>query len=231
MPPDERANHQPDPEGFQNAAIERALATPRDLLSDLRSIFERSHASTTIQQPENLPSGFARADDVIILLQPVRLDAPSPLEELRESLWADLVLSRHTKNAKRVTPTAPDALEDLLLKLAGKNFLTGSQRLQRGGLGAALLHAASAKSLGFHIDLSENEGTNPLHALFNERPGRVLATARAKAHLPLENFAERTGSWTADAIGRVTPGDIRVRWLNETVLETNITALTTKQKS
>jgi hypothetical protein len=44
-------------------------------------------------------------------------------------------------------------------------------------------------------------------------------SARPKAHLPLANFVERGGRFTAEAIGRVTAGEIRVRWMGETVFE------------
>jgi len=140
---------------------------------------------------DSLPQGFQNIDDVIVLLQPLRIAAEHDHDELLATLQ----------------------------RLAEKNFLTGTQAVGKGGIWAALVRGCAAHALGFHAELSETEGASALDSLLNERPARVLVSARPKAHLPLANFVERGGRFTAEAIGRVTAAEIRIRWMGETVLE------------
>ena len=162
-----------------------------DLSARLRRIAREcdSHAKAAA---EGLPAGFGQVDDVIVLLQPLRSGAPKDDQEL---------------------------LESTLRQLAEKNFLTGTQAVEDNGVWAALLRGCAARGFGFHAELSENEGARAEEALLGERGARALVSARPKAHLPLANFVERSGRFTAEAIGRVTARDIRVRWMGETVLE------------
>lgn len=142
---------------------------------------------------DGLPAGFGHVDDVIVLLQPLRL-----------------------------APAAKDgeaALQSTLLQLVEKNFLTGSQAVGDGGIAAALLCGCAPHGFGFHAGLTETEGTDAEDALFRERNNCALVSTRPKAHLPLANFVERGGQFTAEAIGRVTAGDVRVQWMGETLLE------------
>jgi hypothetical protein len=37
--------------------------------------------------------------------------------------------------------------------------------------------------------------------------------------LPLSNFVDRRGAFTAEPLGRVTRSHLRIRWMGETVLE------------
>jgi len=37
--------------------------------------------------------------------------------------------------------------------------------------------------------------------------------------MPLANFVERDGQFTAEAIGRVTAGHVSVQWMGKTLLE------------
>lgn len=141
---------------------------------------------------EGLPAGFEQVDDVIILLQPLRLAGAEEDEA---------------------------ALKSTLMRLAEKNFLTGTQGVGDGGLWAALACGCSSRGFGFHAELTESEGANASMALLGERVARALVSTRPKAHLPLANFVERAGQFTAEAIGRVTAGDIRVRWMGDTVLQ------------
>lgn len=141
---------------------------------------------------EDLPRGFRQIDDVILLLQPVRV---LPAEDDRETLHRTL---HH---------------------LAEKNFLTGTEALAQRGIWAALVCGCARHARGFHLELTENEGADIEQALLMERPASVLVSTRPKAHLPLANFVERAGHFTAEAIGRVTAGELRVRWMGETVLE------------
>lgn len=160
------------------------------LLQQMRVLMRRE--MTARPAAEGLPAGFCRADDVIVLLQPSRIvDAPG----------------EH------------DALHSMLVRLAEKNFLTGTQAVGDDGLAAALLGACAGRGLGFHLDLSENEGADAGHALFGERVGCALVSTRPKAHIPLANFVERGGQLIAEAIGRVSDGDVRVRWMGESLVE------------
>ncbi|HEX5284820.1 MAG TPA: hypothetical protein VFW30_11935 [Bryocella sp.] len=138
-----------------------------------------------------LPAGFQHIDDVIVLLQPLRFG----LEEDQE------------------------ALRSVLQRLAENNFLSGTQTVRNGGVWAALVCGCAGHGRGFHAELSESEGTSAAEALLAETPARVLVSARPKAHVPLANFVERGGRFTAEAVGRVTLRDIRVRWMGETVFE------------
>lgn len=140
---------------------------------------------------EGLPEEFGQVDDVIMLLQPLLLAANEDQGELQSTLQ----------------------------RLAEKNFLTGSQALDDSSLAAALICACVPRGLGFHVELAESEGATAIEALLEDRRGCALVTARPKAHLPLANFAERGGRFSAEAIGRVTAGDIRVKWMGETLLE------------
>lgn len=142
---------------------------------------------------DGLRAGFANLDDVIVLLQPVRLAAAEV--------------------------DAQSALELTLRRLAEKNFLTGTQAIDEGGIWAAMVCGCEPRGFGFHIELTETEGVAAEDALLSERCARALVSARPKAHLPLANFVERGRQFTAEAIGRVTAGDVRVQWMGEVVLE------------
>ena len=162
-----------------------------DLIARLRSIAQQC-GSQARPAAEGLPAGFGQVDDVIVLLQPLQL------------------VSTKEDNG---------ALEAMLQRLAHKNFLTGTQAVGEGGLWAAIVCGCAPRGFGFHAELTENDGATEEAALLEQRRGRALVSARPKAHLPLANFAERGGRFSAEAIGRVTAGDIRVRWMGETLLE------------
>ena len=138
-----------------------------------------------------LPAGFGHVDDVIVLLQPFVLATAEKYEV---------------------------ALESTLQRVAEKNFLTGSQAIGEGGIAAALVCGCAPHGFGFHAALTEAEGASAEDALFRERHNCALVSARPKAHLPLTNFVERGGQFTAEAIGRVTARDVRVQWMGETLL-------------
>jgi hypothetical protein len=162
-----------------------------DLLERLRSA-ARNCEPRAKAVADGLPAGFGHVDDVIVLLQPLRL-APSSDED--------------------------GAVETTVGRLAEKNFLTGTQAVADGGLWAAMMSGCASQGFGFHAELTESEGTSAAEALLGERRGCALVSARPKAHLPLANFVERAGLFTAEAIARVTAADVRVRWMGETVLQ------------
>lgn len=141
--------------------------------------------------PESLPRGFRQIDDVILLLQPVRV---VPVED-------------------------HEALLETLARLAEKNFLTGTEPLREGGIWAALVRGCAPAARGFHLELTENEGADAGQALLVARPASALVSTRPKAHVPLANFVERGGQFTAEAIGRLSTADVRVRWMGRTVLQ------------
>jgi len=130
-------------------------------------------------------------DDVIVLVQPLRLAAAEEDEA---------------------------ALESTLRRLAEKSFLTGSQAIGEGGIAEALVCGCAPGRFGFHVDFTESEGTNVEDALFRERNACALVSTRPKAHMPLANSVERGGQFTAEAIGRVTARDVRVHWMGQTLL-------------
>lgn len=143
------------------------------------------------QSHTRLENSPGQPGDVILLLQPLRPD------------------------------NRPEDLVAIIDRLAEKNFLTGTAHLKQHGIAGALVPGALATGLGFHLDLAESEGQSLLDALFTEPPTRTraLVTTRPKAHLPLSNFVDRRGMFTADALGRITAGDLRIRWMGETVLD------------
>jgi phosphoribosylformylglycinamidine (FGAM) synthase-like enzyme len=171
--------------------VEHREAKVAELAARLRSIAERcgSHATAAA---DGLPAGFGQVGDVIVLLQPLRLSTTDEDEA---------------------------ALESTLRRLAEKNFLTGSQAVGDGGIAEALMCGCAPGRFGFHAELAESEGANAADAMFRGRCNCALVSTRPKAHLPLANFVERGREFTAEAIGRVTAGDIRVRWMGETLLE------------
>lgn len=164
-----------------------------NLFEQLRVVAQRCRGAKAAA--EGLPAGFAQIDDVIVLLQPVRFAVEVAVQD---------------ESAE---------LEATLRRLAEKNFLTGSQAVGEGGVWAALINGCTTAGCGFHADLNENDGVNVVDALLAERGSRALVSARPKAHMPLANFVERGGRFTAEAIGRVTAGDICVKWMGETVFE------------
>lgn len=161
-----------------------------DLLNDLRA------AARACGDPQpaadGLPAGFQHVDDVIVLLQPLRPFAEDNAEENQEALLATLQ------------------------RLAEKNFFTGTRLVAEGGIWAALLCGCAGR--GFHAELSEDEGASAAEALLSPRSASALVSARPKAHVPLANFVERGGQFTAEAIGRVTASAVRVRWMDETIV-------------
>lgn len=165
------------------------MADAGPLLDELRAIARGCGSAAS--PAEGLPAGFQNVGDVILLLQPMRLAAED----------------------------ADEALRSTLERLAEKSFLTGTQTIARGGLWAALVGGCAAHARGFHTELSESEGATASDALLAERSSCVLVSTRPKAHVPLANFVERRGRFTAEAIGRVTAGEVRVRWMDQTVLE------------
>ncbi|HEV2578553.1 MAG TPA: hypothetical protein VGU25_15215 [Acidobacteriaceae bacterium] len=166
------------------------MAVDGDLVRQLREVASRCENRPNAAL-ESLPAGFQHIDDVIVLLQPLRIAAED----------------------------AQDALLSTLQRLAEKNFLTATQSVGEGGVWAALLCGCAGYGYGFHAELSESEGATAREALLGEGPSRVLVSARPKAHLPLANFVERGGRFTAEAIGRVTSRDIRVHWMGQTLFE------------
>jgi len=163
--------------------------TADDLVAKLKAVALQGGSQMATA---GLPAGFGHVDDVIVLLQPLRSTARVSDREM---------------------------LESTLRRLAEKNFLTGTQTVEDHGVWAALAGACAPRGYGFHAELSENEGANAEEALLGERGARALVSTRPKAHVPLANFVERGGQFTAEAIGRVTSGNVRVRWMGETVFE------------
>jgi hypothetical protein len=157
---------------------DREAAATADLVAKLRSIAQHCGCRAKAAG-DGLPAGFGHVDDVIVLLQPLRL---ATMDE------------------------GQSALESTLRRLAEKNFLTGTQAIGEGGVWEAMVSGCGPGRFGFHAELTESEGANAVEALLSERRGRALVSARPKAHLPLANFVERGGQFTAESIGRVTAG-------------------------
>ena len=138
------------------------------------------------------PEGFARPGEVILLLRPA--------------------------GAFSMAHSGRVDLDRLLARLRERNFLKSLQRVHAGGIGGALLRACKAAQTGFDLSLGEDQGADLADALFGESDARALVTCWASAHLAIANFVNRSGSFTGEAIGRVTAGEVRLRWMGETVL-------------
>jgi phosphoribosylformylglycinamidine (FGAM) synthase-like enzyme len=143
-------------------------ASGNDLLQRMRDLAYRCRGEVRAAA-DGLAAGFQQVDDVIVLLQPLRV----------------VVQEDH------------EALAITLERLAEKSFLAGMQPVGDGGVWVALVSGCAGHRRGFHAELSEIEGATAAEALLSERGGRVLVSARPKAHLPLANFVERGGRFTA----------------------------------
>lgn len=186
------------------------------MLQRLRAETSASHVS----QP------FGRVGDALVLLQPLRIGTADVAGELNRSAWAEIApAAERSATNESTTQENERELDELLCRLREKNFLTGEQRVLRGGLAAALTMACAAKGNGLDVELTENEGADRVHALFEEAPGRAVVACRPSAHLALTNFVDRSARFTAEAIGRITDGTVRVRWMGETVLQVEARAL------
>lgn len=160
----------------------------------------RAIAAEAVRSQEG-QDGFARPGEAIVLVQPA----------LRVGVEA--------------TEATDDALEQLLTRLREKNFLKAQVRVGHGGIIGALVCACVQAGTGFHVSLGENEGSSFADALWGESPARALVACWSSAHLATSNFVDRTGQFTGEAIGRVTSGELRVRWMGETVVATEMRAL------
>ena len=189
----------------------------RDLLKDLRAVLRRVGARAG--EP------FGRTGDAIVLIQPVRLAATDAAGEVERSLWAEVAMGWVLAGEDARTSENAHELDELLRRVREKNFLTGEQRVLRGGVAVALVLACATDGHAFDVELTENDGDDPVHALFGERDGRAIVACRASAHLALTNFVDRSAHFTAETIGRITERDIRVRWMGETVLRDTAHAL------
>lgn len=166
----------------------------------MRDWLQEFRAAAAAGADAAVPRGFARPGEVIVLLQPAGLGRDSERDE--------------------------QELEALLMRLWEKNFVKGEQRVGAGGIGGALVRACAPHATGFDADLSEEQGCDLADALFAERCCRALVTSWSSAHLATANFVDRSGRFTGEAIGRVTAGNVCVRWMGETVLATEIQNLT-----
>lgn len=187
----------------------------RNLLADWNALLRHIAA-----EAEHSAAVFGRPGDVIVLIQPARVAAEDPAHELIQSAWAEVAACAQ-ESTHTIDTLEPDRVVDVLGRLREKNFLTGEERVGRGGLAAALARACGPHSMGFDVNLAETEGVHAVHALFGERTGRAVVTCRSSAHLALANFVDRSGWFTAEAIGRVTGGRVSVRWMGAIVLETD----------
>lgn len=165
------------------------------------ALIERLRAAGAEHARGSSQEGFGRAGRVIVLIEPAGLRALS------------------------TEPTGDTEIQELLRRLREKNFSKGEQRVGAGGLAATLMRACAGQGTGFELSLSEEHGDDVTAALFRERSAAVLVTCWPSAHLALANFVDRSGRFTGEAIGRVTAGEVRVRWMGATVLATEMRAL------
>lgn len=194
----------------------------RDLLEDLRAVLRRVHANEDSALGGEL---FGRAGDAIVLIQPARLTAAHTAREIEVSVWAEVALGRVVAPGIDGAPEDARALDELSLLLREKNFLSGEQRVARGGVAVALALGCLTDGHGFDVELTENDGDDAVHALFGERGGRAVVTCRASAHLALTNFVDRSAHFTAETIGRITESSVRVRWMGEIAIRDTVHAL------
>ena len=145
--------------------------------------------------------GFRRPGEIIVLIQPALLTRTGAEEDQERRRG------------------------ELLAYLRDKNFLKGEVLVGGGGVGGALLRACASAHTGFELMLAESEGDGLANALWREAPGRALVACWSSAHLALANFVDRSGLFTGEAIGRVTGGEVRVRWMGELVLATDMREL------
>lgn len=187
----------------------------RNLLDDLQTVLRRMRACEGLAEDRQ---PFGRVGDAIVLIQPVRLAAFDTAREIEESAWAEIARGRAVGPRADETPEDANSLDELLRHVREKSFLTGEQRVGRGGVAVALALACATEGYGFDVELTENDGVDPVHALFGEWDGRVIVACRASAHLALTNRVDRSAHFSAEMIGRITQDDVCVRWMGDTVL-------------
>ena len=187
----------------------------RNLLDDLQALLRRLRACESLAEDRRQ---FGRVGDAIVLIQPVRLATSDTAREIEESAWAEIALGRVVGPREDKSPEDADSLDELLRHVREKSFLTGEQRVWGGGVAVALALACATGGHGFDVELTENDGADPVHALFGEWDGRAIVACRFSAHLALTNRVDRSAHFTAEMIGRITQDGVGVRWMGDTVL-------------
>lgn len=154
-------------------------ASGNDLLQRMRDLARRSSGERRAAA-DGMATGFQQVDDVIVLLQPLRV----------------VVQEDH------------EALAITLERLAEKSFLAGMQPVGDGGVWVALVSGCAGHRRGFRAELSEIEGATAAEALLSERGGRVLVSAPegpsatrepCGARRPLHGGGDRPGDCGRDS--------------------------------
>jgi phosphoribosylformylglycinamidine synthase subunit PurL len=153
-----------------------------------------------------LPSGFAAADEVVVLLG-------ETADELGGSEWA-LTVHGHLGGQPPVVRLAAErALSQVVQRAAAEELLTSSHDLSDGGLALALTEAALWRGVGVTVGL---EG-DPFTALFSESSARAVVTCPDAALERLLTLAADAGLPVA-RLGRTGGEVLSVDGLFETPL-------------
>jgi phosphoribosylformylglycinamidine synthase subunit PurL len=121
------------------------------------------------------PSGFARADDVVLLLGRTRA-------ELGGSVWA-WATHRHLGGQPPLVDLAAERrLADVLVSGSREGWLATAHDLSDGGLGQALVECCLRDGVGAEVCLPG--GLDPFVALFSESAGRCLVALHRDAEEP-----------------------------------------------
>src|SRR4051794_4792094 len=133
-----------------------------------------------------IPSGFTRADDVVLLLGATD-------GEFGGSEWAWAMHGHLGGRPPRVRLDAEMALSQLLQRAAEERLLSGAHDVSDGGLATALAECALLAGVGARVQLTPD----PFVALFSESTARAVVTCADADVDRLLSLAADTGVETA----------------------------------
>jgi len=164
-----------------------------------------------------VPSGFSRADDVVLLLG-------ETADELDGSEWAWVVHRHLGGRPPAVRLDAERSLSHVVREAAADGLLTGAHDLSDGGLAVALVECALLFDVGARLQIAGD----PFVALFSESSARAVVTCAdagvdrlmslaADAGLPLARLG-RTGGTSLELDGQFAVALSELRGAHEATL-------------
>jgi len=166
-----------------------------------------------------VPSDFANAGDVLLLVENGSAAGDSALQEFGSSEYAKVVLNElwgtpPTSHTRFLEPLAE--LNKLLTRASQEGLLTAARDLS-DSLAVELVEGCFAKSLGVDVELIGSPVTDPIHRFFGEHANRVLLACSPENVAHVEQLfsgglapSGKVSIPSARKIGVVTDGAIRI---------------------
>jgi phosphoribosylformylglycinamidine synthase len=166
-----------------------------------------------------VPSDFANAGDVLLLVENGSAGGDSALQEFGSSEYAKVVLNElwgtpPTSHTRFLEPLAE--LNKLLAQAAQQGLLTAARDLS-DSVAVELVEGCFANGLGVDVELIGSPETHPVHRLFGEHADRVLLACRPENVTRVEQLfsgglapSGKVSIPSARKIGVVTDGAIRI---------------------